>query len=288
MVNAQFIGGEGRGDNFAHSVYSPNSDVICIGGIGRGDYSAFTVYYNVKDLICHGGIGRGDISAHPYFFMMSFPGGPGRGDVAVINTPSIFSGGAGRGDYLVEKTGLILNDDIIYVSGSQGADGFYHSLTNVSGAFGAINATSQSGKTISVLVWGNSKTETGLNTLTSGTWNSITIYPQVTGLSISGDIALPTILVLDGAANVTFDGRLKASGSLKDMTFPKIKFLNTAVNNNIKYCGIVGDLFLTGASTVSVTGHVSVEGIVTTEAASSLSITPTGVLTVSGNITIIP
>ncbi|MCX6231642.1 MAG: T9SS type A sorting domain-containing protein [Bacteroidetes bacterium] len=75
---------------------------------------------------------------------------------------------------------------------------------------------------------------------------TIKVYPLATGLSITSANANGT-LNFDGAAYVTFDGRVNATGTTKDLvisntlnTSSTIKYLNDAIYNNLKYCTIQG------------------------------------------------
>ena len=132
--------------------------------------------------------------------------------------------------------------------GGTGAD--YATLKS---AFDAINAGSITGEII-LQITGNT-TETAnatLNASGSGNANytSVTIYPTQTGITISGNLASP-LVDLDGANNVTIDGRLNASGTTKDLSIVNsnvstaantstIRFQSSAVNNTIQYCTIKG------------------------------------------------
>ncbi|MCX6163832.1 MAG: T9SS type A sorting domain-containing protein [Ignavibacteriae bacterium] len=118
-------------------------------------------------------------------------------------------------------------------------------------AFDAINAGTITG-TITLQIIG-STTETALAVLNANgsggaSYSSITIYPTVSGKSISGNLASP-LIDLNGADNVTFDGRVNASGSSKDLVITNtntgtsastIRFINSAENNTVKYCNIKG------------------------------------------------
>jgi hypothetical protein len=82
----------------------------------------------------------------------------------------------------------------------------------------------------------------------SSSYTSITIYPTSTGLTISGDLDAP-LINLNGATNVTIDGRVNATGSTIDLVITNIntgasastiQFINDALNNIIKYCTIKG------------------------------------------------
>ncbi len=75
---------------------------------------------------------------------------------------------------------------------------------------------------------------------------TVTIYPSVTGLSITSASSTGT-LNLNGSKNIVIDGRVGASGSTKDLTISNtstsgyvIQFINDAVYNTIKYSIIKG------------------------------------------------
>jgi ethanolamine utilization microcompartment shell protein EutS len=172
------------------------------------------------------------------------------------------------------------------VSGSTGANGTYLSLTNALGAFAAINANDQSGKSVVIKLACSSSTETGTYSLNAGNWSSLTIYPVTPGINISGP-GNP-IIILNGADNVTIDGRVNGTGSIKNLTLGKIRFINTTVNDVMKYFTIAGDCDLAGTSAATVDGDMIVGGNFTVETGSNLTTAPTGTLTVSGNITISP
>ena len=74
---------------------------------------------------------------------------------------------------------------------------------------------------------------------------SITIYPSVTGLTITS--AGTSTIMFDGAKNITIDGRVMATGNDKDLTIENtstsgqaLLFINDASNNLIKYCKVEG------------------------------------------------
>ena len=118
-------------------------------------------------------------------------------------------------------------------------------------AFAAINNGTHAGA-VTVSITGNT-TETSsavLNASGSGSasYTSVEIYPTVSGLTISGNLAVP-LIDLNGADNVTIDGRVNASGSTIDMTITNtnftnvtstIRFTNDATTNTIKYCTLKG------------------------------------------------
>jgi len=140
----------------------------------------------------------------------------------------------------------------VTVAGSAGsADGTY---TTLKGAFDALNwvTKTQTGKTIVVTITA-STTETAaavLNPPQIGAWTSFTIYPTSTGLSISGTVDGAPLIDLNGADNVTIDGRVNQAGA-KNLLISNasisatvgtstIRFINDATNNTVKYCMLKG------------------------------------------------
>lgn len=119
-------------------------------------------------------------------------------------------------------------------------------------AFDAINAGTHQGD-IDVII--NSNTTEFISAVLNSSaapssYNRVNIYPSVTGLTISGNLAA-TLIDLNGADNVTIDGRLNQSGSSKDLTIINsstsstagtgtIRFINDATSNIVKYCTIKG------------------------------------------------
>lgn len=84
----------------------------------------------------------------------------------------------------------------------------------------------------------------------SANYSSVYIYPTDTSLSISGDLSEP-LIDLNGADNVTIDGRLNATGTEKDLLIVNastasvsgtstLRFRNDASSNTIQYCTIKG------------------------------------------------
>lgn len=138
----------------------------------------------------------------------------------------------------------------VTVAGSNGADGTYTSLTKTNGAFAAINAKTHTNNIINIEITANVIDETGATQLNAGTWSSLTIYPTISPITISGDIAGP-LIGLNGANNVTIDGRLNKTGSTADMTIKNtsasssagtstIELVNDACINTLQYCNILG------------------------------------------------
>ncbi|KAF0201640.1 MAG: hypothetical protein FD170_2497 [Bacteroidetes bacterium] len=115
-------------------------------------------------------------------------------------------------------------------------------------AFAAINSGTLQGQIILQIT--GSTTETALPVLNgSGTglsnYTSVLIYPTgVYTISTAGNWAA---IDLNGADNVTIDGRINGTGTPNSLTIigtntgngaAAIRFLNTAENNTIKYCNI--------------------------------------------------
>jgi hypothetical protein len=115
--------------------------------------------------------------------------------------------------------------------------------TTLRAAFVAINSGTITGAITLQIISGT--TETGSNVLNasgagSANYTSITIYPTGSGYTISGNLASP-LIDLNGADNVTIDGRVNATGTAKDLivtntntgpsglsTLPKTILLNIA------------------------------------------------------------
>ena len=137
-------------------------------------------------------------------------------------------------------------------------------------AFDAINAGTLKTGVITLQIIDNT-TETATAVLyASGTGNSsytsVVIYPTVSSKTISGNINAP-LIDLNGADNVTIDGRLNATGSSRNLTITNnstsatsgtstLRLINDATLNTIKYCtlkgsstdGSAGIIFLSGTS----------------------------------------
>jgi|GEM_PF-662984 len=127
---------------------------------------------------------------------------------------------------------------------------------SLKGAFDKINdGTHQGAITIKI----NSSTTEGstavLNASGTGSSNysSVNMYPTLTGLSINGNSSAATLIDLNGADNVTIDGRVNATGTTKDLsivnsnTASTIRFINGATNNTVKYSTIKGSETLGGS-----------------------------------------
>jgi len=128
---------------------------------------------------------------------------------------------------------------------------YQSSYSTLKGAFDAINAGTHTG-TLEIKIAG-STTETAAAILNaSGTgassFTTIHIYPTQTGLSITNSGSLNELIDLNGADNVTIDGRVNATGTTKDLIITNtnitatstIRFINDASNNIVKYCNVKG------------------------------------------------
>jgi len=121
-------------------------------------------------------------------------------------------------------------------------------FTTLKGAFDAINAGTHTG-VISIEITGNT-TETvtaQLNASCSGSavYTGVSIYPTQSGLQIAINSSSATLIRLEGANNVTFDGRVNQIGTTVDLEIINtstrananiFEFINGASNNIIEYC----------------------------------------------------
>ena len=141
---------------------------------------------------------------------------------------------------------------------SSGTPAVYATLKQ---AFDAINAGTQFG-VVNITITANT-TEILPATLNPSTgpanYSSVTILPTV-ACTISGNINGP-LITLNGAQNVTFDGRIGASGSTRSLTIQNtsilngatvstILFVNGASNNTLQYINIQGSGKSNTSSTV--------------------------------------
>ena len=96
---------------------------------------------------------------------------------------------------------------------------------------------------------------------------SLLIYPTVGGKSISGDLS-SFMIILDGATNVTFDGRVNHIGATRNLTIVNtggtdltkagtVLFKTDASKNCIKYCTIKGSGTGIWIGTISFTSNTT-------------------------------
>jgi len=157
---------------------------------------------------------------------------------------------------------------IVPISGTKniGPTGDYFSLTDafqdayMNGVNGPLNLVLQSSYVSSVETF----PILAQNISGSSAINKITVYPSVTGLSITSSNATGTIN-LNGVTYVVFDGRVNATGTGKDLIIENsstsgyaINFVNGASYNGIQFC------ILKGASTLTSNGIVTFAGTTST------------------------
>ncbi len=122
-------------------------------------------------------------------------------------------------------------------------------FSTLASAFAAINAYDQSGRNIQV-TFINNTVESSTAQLNAGAWTTLKIYPTVADITVSGNLAGP-LIDLNGADNVTIDGRVNQSGSTRSLTVTNsstsptsgtsaIRLRNSAENNTLKYCNVKG------------------------------------------------
>ena len=148
----------------------------------------------------------------------------------------------------------------VTITGANGiADGTGY--TTLKAAFDAINAQAdQNGKNIQIQI-NSSTTETAsavLNQPATASWTSLTIYPTATA-TISGAF-VGALIDLNGADNVTINGKLNKTGAAKTLTISHtsnadnsnrtIRIWNDAKSNTIQYCTISGKCPSTGAGVI--------------------------------------
>ncbi len=134
----------------------------------------------------------------------------------------------------------------------------YGCYANVKGAFDAINAGTHQGA-ITIKVHANT-TETVsavLNESGSGSasYSSVLMYPTASNIVVSGTLDAP-MLDLNGADNITIDGRVNGSGTPKALTLSNpstgasastIRYINGATNNTVRHCVVSSSTRATAA-----------------------------------------
>jgi hypothetical protein len=121
-------------------------------------------------------------------------------------------------------------------------------------AFDAINAGTLTGNiTLQIIdntIEAGFSAQLNASGIGNANYTSVNIYPTVTGKTISGNLSNLALIYLNGADNVTIDGRLNATGSSPDLTITNtstsagitstIYLINEATSNTIKYCNLKG------------------------------------------------
>jgi len=142
--------------------------------------------------------------------------------------------------------------------GVSGAD-----YTTLKQAFDAINNGSLTGTIVLNIIDNTAETATAaLNASGNGSasYTSVLIFPSVSGKTISGNLTAP-LIDLNGADNVTLDGRVNHTGSTVSLTIVNesvstnagtstIRFISDANGNNIKYCNIWGSSLSTSGGII--------------------------------------
>lgn len=139
------------------------------------------------------------------------------------------------------------NVDVTATAGT--ASGSY---SNLKGAFDAINAGTHQGAITIAIVGNTTETATAaLNASGSGSasYTGVSIYPTQSTLRIAISSSSATLIRLDGASNITFDGRVNQTGTAVDLEIVNtstsananiFEFINGASNNIIEYCLVRG------------------------------------------------
>jgi gliding motility-associated-like protein len=151
--------------------------------------------------------------------------------------------------------------------GTSGAD-----YPTLKAAFDAVNAGTISGAITLQVIDNTTETVSAvLNASGTGTasYTSILIYPTVTGKTISGSLSSP-LIDLNGADNVTIDGRLNQTG-VKDLTLSNtstastagtstIRLINDATANTLKYLNIKGSSMDTAGGIINFSTTIGTTG----------------------------
>ena len=160
------------------------------------------------------------------------------------NYPGTLTGGV---SWTVGGAPVILGN--VEVTATQGTTGY----STIKAAFDAINAGTHTGA-ITIKLNGNTTESVAAVLNASGTgsssYTSVNMYPTVSGVTISGNLATP-LIDLNGADNVTLNGSLNGTNAGKSLTITNtstsgnsgtstIRMYNGANNNTVKYCTIKG------------------------------------------------
>jgi hypothetical protein len=137
--------------------------------------------------------------------------------------------------------------------------------TTLKAAFAAINAGLINGQIVLQITGNTTETATAiLNASGTGAANytSINIYPSISGCNISSSSNI-VLIDLNGADNVTIDGRVNQTGLTKDLTITNtssgniatsLRFSNSAENNVVRYCNISSSVYSTALGIVTFYG----------------------------------
>jgi len=131
-------------------------------------------------------------------------------------------------------------------------------------AFAAVNNGAIQGQIVLQITGSTTETASAvLNASGSGSasYTSVNIYPTLTGVTIAGNFDA-SLISLNGADNVTIDGRVNQSGSSPDLKISNIntssfasaiRFITSAENNVIKYCNLNSSCYSAGVGMVNFT-----------------------------------
>ncbi len=144
---------------------------------------------------------------------------------------------------------LLFAFSIFSFSQAQTLVGTGQTYTTLKSAFDAINSGTLTGNVVLQLTSSTTETASAVLNASGGTasYTMVTIYPTGSGYTISGSIA-GALIDLNGADNVTIDGRVNQSGN-KNLTIinndagtsaSTIRFINDASNNVVKYATVKG------------------------------------------------
>lgn len=154
----------------------------------------------------------------------------------------------------------------ISVSGALVGNGNYNNLRL---AFAAINGGSQTGANIVITITASPAADNATAILNDKGWATLKIYPTTSSFLISGTVNGP-LIDLNGADNVTIDGRLGGSGAPKNLTISNlstgtaastIRFINDAKTNRIQYCTIKGSSMNTAGGVIHFSTALSSGGV---------------------------
>ena len=142
-------------------------------------------------------------------------------------------------------------------------------------AFDAINTGSITGAITLQITGSTTETESavlynsGYSYLNkTSNYSSVNIYPTVSSVSVSGNFSAP-IIYLNGADNVTIDGRINMIGGNKDLSLKNsnttaggvtIRYVNSSESNIIRYCNIMGSCNNSGTGIIYFTGSSTGNG----------------------------
>ncbi|WPR71439.1 hypothetical protein SLW70_16110 [Flavobacterium sp. NG2] len=156
--------------------------------------------------------------------------------------------------------------NVVIANAHNSTNGVY---INLASAFTAINSYDQSAKNITISFVG-SFTESTPAVLNAGLWTTLKMFPAKTGITITGSLDNAPLIDLNGADNVTIDGRVNQSGSIKNLSISNtstaaastatIRWINSAENNTIKYCNIYGSSTSTTSGVLSIGTSISGNG----------------------------